>query len=475
MTAELGVAVIAFVAVACMLSSFAHGALGFGFPIVATPIVALAIDLKSAIALLAPITLVLTVISALRGVALSSIVREFWFLPLAAALGAWLGTRALLALPPEPFVLVLVGVILLYLNLDHLGRGKSAVVQRLRVPFGVAFGFVAGVSEALANVAGPLLLIYFMLLGLAPAQIVQTLNLCFSLGKGAQTATWAMSGEISARTWLVIGALAVPSVAALYAGMRVRGRIDAATYRRWLRGALWVMAALLLLQFSARVLASEEALWRAIEQDDESAALALVRGGGVDVTARNAAGDTPLHRAVEKGMRSLAESLLARGADVNARSKNGETPLHLAALDADPSVAELLLDARADPRARNHDGESVLMWASLSGHIAVAQQLLQRGADANVRDRKGSLPLHAAADGGHLEVVRLLLPRTQQPDAKNGAGKSPLDYARANGYAQIEKLLEPSLAAERQEVPDTSSEMRNDPGGSNGAATKPDR
>ena len=51
------------------------------------------------------------------------------------------------------------------------------------------FGFVAGVCEAIANVAGPILLIYFMLLGLAPAQMVQTLNLCFSLGKGAQTAT----------------------------------------------------------------------------------------------------------------------------------------------------------------------------------------------------------------------------------------------------------------------------------------------
>jgi uncharacterized membrane protein YfcA len=442
MSAELGPAVIAFVAVACLLAGFGHGALGFGFPIVATPLVALAIDIKSAIALLAPITLALTLISALRGVALSSIVREFWFLPLATALGAWLGTRILLAMPPEPFLLILAGVILLYLNLDRVGRGRSELVQRLRLPLGAAFGFVAGVCEAVANVAGPILLIYFMLLGLAPAQVVQTLNLCFSLGKGAQTATWAMSGEISPRGWLLIGALAVPSVAALFAGMRARSRIDAPTYRRWLRGALWVMAALLLVQFSTRVSASEEALWRAIEQDDEAAALALVRAGGLDVKARNAAGDAPLHRAAEKGMRSLAESLLARGAEVNARSRNGETPLHFAALDADASVAELLLDAGADPAAQNNDGESVLMWAALSGHVAVAQRLLARGADANAKDRKGSLPLHAAADGGHLELAHLLLPRTKEPQAKNGAGRSALDYARANGYAQIEKLLE---------------------------------
>jgi uncharacterized membrane protein YfcA len=441
MTAELGVAVIAWLAFACLVSGFAHGALGFGFPIVATPIVAAVIDLRSTIAVLAPITLVLTLISALRGAALGSILRQSWFLLIAIALGAWLGTLILLALPPEPFVLVLALVLLLYLNLDRLGRGRSALVQRLRVPFGLAFGFVAGISEAVANVAGPVLLLYFMLLGLGPLQIVQTLNLCFSLGKGAQTAAWVSSGEIGARAWLAIGALSVPAVAALFAGMRLRDRIDAATYRRWLRAALWALAILLLLQFSAGALASDEALWRAIEQDDEKAALALVRGGAARADSRNAAGDTPLHRAVEKGMRALAESLLARGADVNARSKNGETPLHLASLDADPAVAELLLDAGADPLARNRNGESVLMWASLSGHIVVAQRLLQRGADANVADDKGSLPLHAAADGGHLELARVLLPRTKDPQSRNRAGRTPLDYARANGYAQIEKLL----------------------------------
>ncbi len=442
MSAELGTGVVVFLAFACLLSGFAHGALGFGFPVVATPLVVLVIDIKSAIALLAPVTLVLTVISALRGGALASIVRAFWFVPLATALGAWIGTRVLLAAPPEPFVLVLALVILLYLNLDRLGRDKSEQVQRLRSLFGTAFGFVAGVFEAIANVAGPVLLIYFMLLGLAPNQIVQTLNLCFSMGKGAQTATWAMSGEISPRTWLVIGALVVPSVAALFAGMRLRKRIDAQTYRRWLRGALWAMAMLLLGQFSTSVLASDEALWRSIEQDDEPAAAALLRAGRADPNARNAAQDTPLHRAAEKNMKALAEALILRGADVHARSKNGETALHLAALDADPALAELLLAAGADPLARNLDGESVLMWASLSGHIVVAQRLLQAGADPNVRDRKGSLPLHAAADGGHLELVRILLPRTREPQAKNAQGKSALEYARGNGYAEIEKLLE---------------------------------
>jgi uncharacterized membrane protein YfcA len=207
------------------------------------------IDIKSAIALLAPITLVLVIISALRGGSIAAIARDFWPVLAGAVAGAWLGTRLLIAAPPEPFVLVLALAILLYLNLDRVGRGTSAHVQRRRSAYGAAFGFVAGVFEAIANVAGPILLIYFMLLGLAAGQIVQTLNLCFALGKGSQVATWAVSGEMSRAAWIAIGLLTVPSVAALFAGMRVRQRIDAATYRRWLRGALWVMALLLIGQF----------------------------------------------------------------------------------------------------------------------------------------------------------------------------------------------------------------------------------
>jgi uncharacterized membrane protein YfcA len=251
MIAELGPWALGFVLLVCLAAGFAHGAIGFGFPVVATPLVALVIDVRSAIALLAPVTLVLVLLSVLRGGSLVELLRRFWYLPLAIALGAWLGTRLLLVAPPEPFLLVLAGVILLYLNLDRLGLGGSSAVKSLPLPFGLGFGFVAGVSEAIANVAGPVLLVYFMLLGLAPTQMVQALNLCFTAGKGAQVATWASAGAMTPALWMAVAAFTVPSVAALFVGMRVRSRIDAATYRRWLRAALWVMALLLIGQFIA--------------------------------------------------------------------------------------------------------------------------------------------------------------------------------------------------------------------------------
>jgi uncharacterized membrane protein YfcA len=256
MIGELGPLALCYVVLVCLAAGFAHGAIGFGFPIVATPLVALVIDVKSAIALLAPVTLVLVLLSVVRGGSLVELLRRFWYLPLVIGVGSWLGTRLLLAAPPEPFLLVLAGVILLYLNLDRLGLGGSETVKARPLLFGLGFGFVAGVFEAIANVAGPVLLVYFMLTGLAPGQVVQALNLCFASGKGTQVAAWVASGAMTPGLWLAVAALTVPSVASLFVGMRVRSRIDAATYRRWLRAALWVMALLLIGQFIAAISSS---------------------------------------------------------------------------------------------------------------------------------------------------------------------------------------------------------------------------
>ena len=198
------------------------------------------------------------------------------------------------------------------------------------------------------------------------------LNLCFSLGKGTQVATLA-----------------------------------AATYRRWLRKAMGVMAILLFLQF-ARSVAADETLFGAIGQHQEQAALGLVARGEADLGARNVDGDTALHRAVEIGMPRLVEVLLARGADAQARTKNGEAALHLAALHPDPVFTDVLLAAGADPRARNADGETPLHWAALSGHIVVAQRLIARGADATLKTAKGFTAREYARREGHAEIERLL-------------------------------------------------------------------
>lgn len=251
MTLEaLGVWQFAFVAAVLLLAGFVHGALGLGFPLIATPLVALVLDIKTAIVLVAPVTLVMTVLSVAKGGGWREAVLRFWFLPLSMAIGSYTGTRLLIGADPTPFLLVLAILIFIYLGLDWVKPGTSRFVTRHRLEIGIGVGFLAGIFEATANVAVPPLIIFLMLLGLPPMAMVQTLNLCFSVGKTVQVGTWALYGNVGAALWLTAAALAVPSVITLFAGMRVRERIDAPTYRRWLRGALWLMAALLFAQYA---------------------------------------------------------------------------------------------------------------------------------------------------------------------------------------------------------------------------------
>ena len=159
------------------------------------------------------------------------------------------GTRLLIVAPNEPFVLLLAAVLFVYLNMERLGKTNVRVVCEHPQASAVVFGLVAGVFEGTANVSGPPLLVYFLLIGLSPRAIVQTLNFAFVAGKLSQTVTWTVSGGISLAQWAQTLPWVLLAAVTLVFGRRIHDRLSAFTYMRWLRGFLWAMVALLIAQF----------------------------------------------------------------------------------------------------------------------------------------------------------------------------------------------------------------------------------
>ena len=82
---------------------------------------------------------------------------------------------------------------------------------------------------------------------------------------------------------------------------------------------------------------------------------------GADVMARDAVGNTPLHKAAHYGYAEKIQALLTADADVMARDVSGSTPLHWAALHDAPASIQALLAAGADAKAKDKDGETP--WA----------------------------------------------------------------------------------------------------------------
>jgi ankyrin repeat protein/tRNA A-37 threonylcarbamoyl transferase component Bud32 len=167
----------------------------------------------------------------------------------------------------------------------------------------------------------------------------------------------------------------------------------------------------------------------------------LLLANKADVNAKSDNGGTPLHIAAYFGDKEIVQLLLASKADVNAKDNSGATPLHVTAQEGRKEAAELLLKSKADVNAKNNLDTMPLWFAAQEGHKDVAELLLTNKADVNAKASDGTTPLHAAARNGHKDVVILLLANNAQIDARENHGLTPLIDAAGFGQAGTVKLL----------------------------------
>jgi uncharacterized membrane protein YfcA len=237
---------LAAVAAVMVVAALAHGTLGFGFPVISTPVVALMTDLRTAIVITVLPNMVVNIISVVRGGNWRDSIGRHWPVTLYVLAGTIVGTRALILVPQEPLKLLLAAMILVYLQQARLKRLDWSWLERNPRSSAALFGLVAGFLAGSVNVTVPPLVIYFMTLRLEALAMTQILNLCFLVGKSTQAATLAIAGKFSGAILLASLPLTLISVVALIAGMRIQGRIRPQAYQATLRVVLAVMAVMLM-------------------------------------------------------------------------------------------------------------------------------------------------------------------------------------------------------------------------------------
>ena len=243
---SLSLPLLAWITGAIALAGLIHGALGFGFPFVATPLIALASDMRTAVFTVLVPTLAAVVVNIGMTGSLRSTLMRFWMMPLYAIVGSFAGTTLFVLAPQIPYAALLAVIIIVYLNLDRLGLGELPAARRHEQVFAPLSGIAAGFFEGTANVAAPPLIIFYLALGLAPAVLVQALNVCFLVGKTIQFTVLSTRGGISLSQWAMTLPLAAVATGTLLAGLRLRHRIDAQSFRVWVKRSLLVIAFVLL-------------------------------------------------------------------------------------------------------------------------------------------------------------------------------------------------------------------------------------
>ncbi|XP_014230836.1 ankyrin-1-like [Trichogramma pretiosum] len=158
---------------------------------------------------------------------------------------------------------------------------------------------------------------------------------------------------------------------------------------------------------------------------------------GVDVNLANEEGLTPLHLICSFNVHFL-ETLfqindeIQQTVQVNAVDNNGKTPLHYAVIRGSKQIAEALLRRGADPTLVTANGSSLLHFFCQSRYNAELEELLfnddkQQMVQIDAKDKLGNTPLHlAAANFEDTRQIEYLLRRGANPNIANAEGLTPL-------------------------------------------------
>jgi ankyrin repeat protein len=161
---------------------------------------------------------------------------------------------------------------------------------------------------------------------------------------------------------------------------------------------------------------------------------------GTLVYARDDAGNTPLHTAIQlHAGTEIISLLIEKGSDINSRNNIIQTPLHAAFEANNKAAVEILAQAGADIFAKNADGFSPLSIAFSRGADAVRWLINEQNIDST--DQVGNTVVHSAAAYGSMEILAVILDIGAEVHVRNLAGDLPADTASREGNIEIAAYL----------------------------------
>lgn len=218
-------------------AAFIKGVIGFGFPAIATPALALVMDVTMAVPALILPNIMMDGIQALRLSGLAATLRRHALLYACGLVGMFVGTRLLVILPPRIITLILGSFVLAFvgLNLSRLSFTVAPTLERTLSPW---IGLVSGVVGGITNVPGQPLVPYLYALGMDKAEFVRSVAVSLFIYKVIQLAAVLQVGLM---TWPLFRLSLLNSALALggfWLGVKVQDRVDAAAFNRLILGFL---------------------------------------------------------------------------------------------------------------------------------------------------------------------------------------------------------------------------------------------
>jgi uncharacterized protein len=229
------------------ISSLVHGSIGFGFPMIATPLLAMVTDMKTAILYIAIPTLLINLISIYSEGNFLQAVKRFYPLALMGMIGSAIGTQILIYSSTEFFKLLLAFSIFLYLFVQKFKIQMHWIEKKKRLSI-VVFGLVAGLIGGLTNVMASILIIYSLESKHTKKEIIQSTNLCFLFGKIIQIILFTIHGSFNEELLMISSSSLIIVAIAMFVGLKVKNKIPQEVYRKVIKVVLFLIASFLVYQ-----------------------------------------------------------------------------------------------------------------------------------------------------------------------------------------------------------------------------------
>ncbi len=216
-------------AAAVLAAAFVKGAIGFGFPSLATPLLSLIVDVKTAVVVLILPNIVMDAIQFIRRGAPLATARRFGILLVSGSAGVVLGTYLLTLLSPRSATLILGVFVLIFVALNTTGLAPK-VPGHWEPWLSPGAGLVAGIVGGVTNSPATPLVLYFHAIGLEKHEFVSSVALTFFLYKLVQLGAVSWYGLLSwPLLWASLGLTAI-SLAGFALGLRVQDRLEQRTF-----------------------------------------------------------------------------------------------------------------------------------------------------------------------------------------------------------------------------------------------------
>lgn len=231
---ELSIWIIFSIILVIALSSFIHGLIGVGFPLISTPLIAALTDIKTAVIITIVPNVILNLIIIFRKSDWRKTINKFIFIATCVTAGTMLGSKILI----HSSEIFLKGILVFMLVMAVLTTNKKFFQLKQYNLSGklsqFLFGFTAGIMGGAVNISVPFLTIYFTNTEYSPAVMSQAFNVCFIFSKISQAFILGIDGNFGLLEILIGIFLSLVAIKSQKPGLKLQDRISKEVYKKYL-------------------------------------------------------------------------------------------------------------------------------------------------------------------------------------------------------------------------------------------------